>query len=75
MNYPYLAFYLGLVLITMTNGRQFLQASKELSDQWDLMRIEEDLAIDVWMADVSHYVFKISNELVLKVKGYKNLLF
>ena len=31
------------------------------------MRIEEDLAIDVWMADVSHYVFKISNELVLKV--------
>ena len=39
------------------------------------MRIEEDLAIDVWIADVSHYVFKISNELVLKVKGYKNLLF
>ena len=39
------------------------------------MRIEEDPAIDVWMADVSHYVFKISNELVLKVKGYKNLLF
>ena len=33
------------------------------------MRIEEDLAIDVWMADVSYYVFKISNELVLKVKG------
>ena len=59
----------------MTNGRQFLQASKELSDQWDLMRIEEDLAIDVWMTDVSYYVFKISNELVLKVKGYKNLLF
>ena len=39
------------------------------------MRIEEDPAIDVWMVDVSHYVFKISNELVLKVKGYKNLLF
>ena len=39
------------------------------------MRIEEDLATDVWMADMSHYVFKISNELVLKVKGYKNLLF
>ena len=39
------------------------------------MRVEEVLAIDVWMADVSYYVFKISNELVLKVKGYKNLLF
>ena len=39
------------------------------------MHIEEDPAINVWMADVSHYVFKISNELVLKVKGYKNLLF
>ena len=39
------------------------------------MCIEEDPTIDVWMADVSHYVFKISNELVLKVKGYKNLLF
>ena len=39
------------------------------------MCIEEDPAIDVWMADVSHYVSKISNELVLKVKGYKNLLF
>ncbi|XP_075655939.1 regulator of nonsense transcripts 1 homolog [Castanea sativa] len=39
--------------------------------------IEEDPAIDpdVWMADASHCVFKISNELVLKVKGYKNLLF
>ena len=31
------------------------------------MRIEDDPAIDVWMVDVSHYVFKISNELVLKV--------
>ena len=31
------------------------------------MHIEEDPAIDVWMVDVSHYVFKISNELVLKV--------
>ena len=26
------------------------------------MRIGEDLAVDVWMADVSHYVFKIFNE-------------
>ena len=34
------------------------------------MHIEEDPAIDVCMVDVSHYVFKISNELVLKVKGY-----
>ena len=31
------------------------------------MHIEEDPTIDVWMVDVSHYVFKISNELVLKV--------
>ena len=26
------------------------------------MRIGEDLAVDVWMADVSHYVFKIFSE-------------
>jgi len=31
------------------------------------MHIEEDPTIDVWMVDVSHCVFKISNELVLKV--------
>ena len=31
------------------------------------MHIEEDPTIDVLMVDVSHYVFKISNELVLKV--------
>ena len=35
---------------------------KETSDQWNLMRIGEDLVVDVWMADVSHYVFKIFSE-------------
>ena len=44
-----------------------MQAAKELSDQWNLMRIEEDLAIDVWMADVSHDIFKIFSE----GKGYE----
>ncbi|KAF5451409.1 hypothetical protein F2P56_026519 [Juglans regia] len=47
----------GLALITMkeallwTDGRYFLQAMKELSDQWKLMRIGEDPSVDVWMAD------------------------
>ncbi|KAK9265713.1 hypothetical protein L1049_025307 [Liquidambar formosana] len=47
----------GLALITMneallwTDGRYFLQAIKELSDQWKLMRIGEDPAVDAWMAD------------------------
>ena len=36
-----------------------MQAAKELSDQWNLTRIGEDLAVDVWMVDMSHYVFKI----------------
>ncbi|MED6197168.1 actin patch protein [Stylosanthes scabra] len=47
----------GLALITMkeallwTDGRYFLQAEQQLSDQWKLMRIGEDPAVDVWMAD------------------------
>ena len=41
-----------------TDGRYFLQALKELSDQWNLMRMGEDPAVDVWMADVSHYFFQ-----------------
>ena len=45
-----------------TDGCYFLQAVKELSDQWNLMRIGEDPAVNVWMADVSHYVFKIFSE-------------
>ena len=48
-----------------------MQAAKELSDQWNLTRIREDLAIDVWMADVSHYVFKIFSE----GKGYEQCKF
>ncbi|XP_030469102.1 aminopeptidase P1 isoform X1 [Syzygium oleosum] len=47
----------GLALITIneallwTDGRYFLQAAQQLSDQWKLMRIGEDPAVDVWMAD------------------------
>ena len=39
-----------------------MQAAKELSDQWNLTRIGEDPSLDVWMADISHYVFKIFSE-------------
>ena len=35
------------------------------------MRIGGDLAVDVWMADVSHYVFKIS----VKVKVMNDVNF
>ncbi|XP_058228581.1 aminopeptidase P1 [Rhododendron vialii] len=47
----------GLALVTTkeallwTDGRYFLQAAQELSDQWKLMRMGEDPAVDVWMAD------------------------
>uniref|UniRef100_A0A2P2K059 Putative Xaa-Pro aminopeptidase P isoform X2 n=1 Tax=Rhizophora mucronata TaxID=61149 RepID=A0A2P2K059_RHIMU len=47
----------GLALITMkearlwTDGRYFLQAMQQLSDQWTLMRMGEDPAVDIWMAD------------------------
>ena len=39
-----------------------MQVAKELSDQWNLTRIGEDSAVDVWMVDMSHYVFKIFSE-------------
>ncbi|MBA0688343.1 hypothetical protein Goari_006141, partial [Gossypium aridum] len=47
----------GLALITKnearlwTDGRYFLQATQQLSDQWKLMRIGEDHPLDVWMSD------------------------
>ncbi|AES94899.2 Xaa-pro aminopeptidase P [Medicago truncatula] len=47
----------GLALITKdeallwTDGRYFLQAEQQLSDQWKLMRLAEDPAVDIWMAD------------------------
>lgn len=47
----------GLALVTMndarlwTDGRYFLQATQQLSDQWTLMRIGEDPAVDTWMVD------------------------
>ena len=54
-----------------TDGWYFLQAAKELSDQWNLTRIGEDPAVDVWMVDVSHYVFKMFSE----GKGYEQFKF
>ncbi|KAL2498439.1 aminopeptidase P1 [Abeliophyllum distichum] len=47
----------GLALITAneallwTDGRYFLQASQQLTDQWKLMRMGEDPAVDIWMSD------------------------
>ncbi|KAK9013006.1 hypothetical protein V6N11_041030 [Hibiscus sabdariffa] len=47
----------GLTLITKhearlwTDGRYFLQAMQQLSDQWKLMRIGEDSSIDAWISD------------------------
>ncbi|KAH9619266.1 hypothetical protein KSS87_008030 [Heliosperma pusillum] len=47
----------GLALITMddarlwTDGRYYLQAEKELSNQWKLMRMGEDPALEIWMSD------------------------
>ena len=48
-----------------------MQAAKKFSDQWNLTRIGKDPAVDVWMADVSHYVFKIFS----KGKGYEQCKF
>lgn len=53
-----LKWHSGLALITKdeallwTDGRYFLQAEQQLSDQWKLMRLAEDPAVDIWMADV-----------------------
>lgn len=50
--------FIGLALITAneallwTDGRYFLQAEQQLSNQWKLMRVGEDSAVDIWMADV-----------------------
>ncbi|XVF17852.1 hypothetical protein REPUB_Repub10bG0160600 [Reevesia pubescens] len=47
----------GLALITKneaklwTDGRYFLQATQQLSDQWKLMRMGEDPSVDAWMSD------------------------
>lgn len=64
----YLNLRIGLALITMdgarlwTDGRYFLQATQELTDQWTLMRMGEDPAVDVWMADVSLSTVKLATE-------------
>ncbi|KAK8663940.1 hypothetical protein V6N13_083745 [Hibiscus sabdariffa] len=47
----------GLALITKTkarlwtDGRYFLQALQQLSDEWQLMRMGEDPPVDAWMSD------------------------
>ncbi|KAH0850480.1 hypothetical protein HID58_095481 [Brassica napus] len=47
----------GLALITKnearlwTDGRYFLQAIQQLSDEWTLMRMGEDPLVEVWMSD------------------------
>ncbi|KAG6399636.1 hypothetical protein SASPL_141117 [Salvia splendens] len=47
----------GLALITAngallwTDGRYFLQAEQQLTNEWKLMPSGEDPAVDVWMAD------------------------
>ncbi|VVB10010.1 unnamed protein product [Arabis nemorensis] len=47
----------GLALITKnearlwTDGRYFLQAMQQLSDEWTLMRMGEDPVVEVWMSD------------------------
>jgi Xaa-Pro aminopeptidase len=47
----------GLALITKkearlwTDGRYFLQALQQLSDEWTLMRMGEDPLVEVWMSD------------------------
>lgn len=54
---------LGLALITTsgaflwTDGRYFLQATQQLSDQWKLMKIGEDPTVENWIADVSHLYY------------------
>ncbi|PQM35456.1 putative Xaa-Pro aminopeptidase P [Prunus yedoensis var. nudiflora] len=35
-----------------TDGRYFMQETYQLSDQWQLMRMEEDPAVDIWMAAI-----------------------
>lgn len=60
---------LGLALITKnearlwTDGRYFLQAMQQLSDEWTLMRMGEDPLVEVWMSDVSQ-LLKIDVSLI-----------
>ncbi|KAM7262725.1 hypothetical protein ACFE04_000408 [Oxalis oulophora] len=47
----------GLAVVTMndarlwTDGRYFLQATQQLTDQWKLMRMGIDSTVDAWMAE------------------------
>ncbi|KAL6498131.1 actin patch protein [Orobanche gracilis] len=46
-----LALILANEALLWTDGRYFLQAEKQLSNLWKLMRIGEDPSVDVWIAD------------------------
>ncbi|GFP84433.1 probable xaa-pro aminopeptidase p [Phtheirospermum japonicum] len=46
-----LALILANEALLWTDGRYFLQAEKQLSNKWKLMRMGEDPVVDIWMAD------------------------
>ncbi|KAL3630321.1 actin patch protein [Castilleja foliolosa] len=46
-----LALILANKALLWTDGRYFLQAEKQLSNKWKLMRMGEDPAVDIWIAD------------------------
>ena len=74
--FRYLDMRTGLALITTTearlwtDGRYFLQATQELSDQWTLMRMGEDPTVDIWMADVSFYFRETILFIIWKLKRF-----
>ncbi|KAK6798128.1 hypothetical protein RDI58_005830 [Solanum bulbocastanum] len=39
-----------------TDGRYFLQATQQLSDQWKFMRMGDDPPVDIWMANANSYM-------------------
>ena len=53
-----------------------MQAAKELSDQWNLTRIGEDPAVDVWMAATTFLKFSVKVKVMNNVNfPEKDLLF
>jgi hypothetical protein len=48
-----------------TDGRYFLQATQQLSARWKLMRIGEDLPVEMWIAEVSIHTCKRVNSTFL----------
>ena len=53
-----IVFLPGLALVTAnaallwTDGRYFLQATEQLSSDWKLMRVGEDVHVEEWIAMV-----------------------